>query len=1176
MRQLSTTNAEGSLTEIEVEKTLSEIDDWLRVGENRDQDVTDAEIDSVLNEMDRLMHGDEMATGNVDHQKMMGVLSSSDVETAVTSADRFVSKYSAEFLASAGYVKADGVWKQVAQCYDSLSMTTMWNADVLPSPLPNGWKWIARGGSVQGAGNKSTRCEGRLEIQEYKFTNLGTPVTIRPAVLKLPRHVVCVIGSKDMMCADGGLDIIADLANFRVYVISLNEIVRLDWLPRVICRLNSEPQNLLAWYGGLNPEVSIAKDLGWRINVVFNIEIDEVAREISSANHAEVRHCSVVNANLVTIDHLPDGMQWLGVTGGPPCQLSSRRNARPQKDTSLFECMMKVTHSLLEEQDFNQLYENVIPHDDIADIREEWDEIIALPSQRHNALDSGSVAIRDRLYWSDSVDLAKLQVIRHRCPEVCLRKGWYFEQRPPPHLMASGDRTEHKIWVIQEHTNFRRTAEPDERDRMNPALKAGVSGSGKAAEVRNIGNGNSFSGDVLWHVMREWRIDNELQGPMSLMTADDVYAASPDQIQLHFMNIDTSRHKGVRLDAIIDAFRGFARSQGKLDEKTGLFITPKLKMVLNAQETISYKVPHACDVPALLAPSAAYQIAKMCKADSNGRCSHDLPAAATVSMWICMLFFQPKGRKIEAEFDDPYWGLYKKGDVLDAVRPLKNMKPVNAACSDKLPMQWSEFSPDRMTEYRKIPHNTKCFKKHDASDAYHAVDLAAESCDLCVSKCRLLGHITVLLRALCGSQGNAWMGTFFPAWIAFCYSFFLGDAWLAFWLQHTDDSLCHGSSEEICQLRWELMYACQVLSGLSPTAKYDSVGIPPVMEDEHVGLYWTAQGHRVSDRSVALMKELIQNEPKGGVQAQKLRGLIYQCLTLLAWTQETKHQRLKVMIPIDETVAKWQSKKEFMWGQDQKEAVQLILDMIDVTPRAYAHPDWVCSRDRCLIGQGDWDPAGISWHLFSVAKADASEVTPEDLHNPDICVMLCMHTKAYNDSQKKWNAYEGEMDAQMMGAIRKCGGYINTCLAPFKDPRVPKYGWGSDSKITLFRIPKLTLPDLKIQYLCAKVQRFSGWSDESAMTRYWPCCRLFTPDIINNLADACARIADQMRKLRPDLIDKDPESVDRTVTEESEAILTCMPVSIHTFHQRLKPGQQEMPRAAGFPLTLPQATAAYT
>lgn len=1149
------------------------------------EDQLTSEIDLMLKEVDGLLSGGPQ----------LSVLSSRDLEAAVASADSFVSKYSAEFMASAGQVKADGRWRQVAQSFDSLSMTTMWNVDELPSPLPDGWKWIAKGGSVQGAGNKSTRCEGRLEILEYKFTNLGTPVTIRPAVLKLPRHVVCVVGSKDMLSSDGGFDIMMDLANFRVYVISLHEIVRLDWLPRVICRLNSEPVNMIAWYGGLNPEVSVAKDLGWRVNMVFNIESDRMAREISSGNHDEVRHSDVVDARNVTIDHLPDGVNWFGVTGGPPCQLSSRRNSSPQKDTALFECMMHVMHKLLEEQDFNQLYENVVPNTDLVGIREEWDEIIALPSQRHEALDSAAMARRDRLYWSDSVDFESLQKFRHRCPEVCLSPGWHFEQRPPPPLLASGDRTEHKVWLIQENTNFRRTADSDERDRIHPALKAGISGDG-IAEVRNIGNGNAFSADVFWHVMREWRIDSELHVPVSLMTADDVYAATPDQIQLYFKSIDTSNHKGVRLDAIIDVMRNFARKQNMLNENTGLFITPKMRMVLNEQETIPYKVPHACDVPALLTASAAYQIAKMCSVNEMGRRSHDMPNGTTAMMWVCMLFFQPKGRKVEAEFDDPYWGLYKKGDMLEAVRPLKNMKPVNAACSDKLPMQWSEFSPDRMTEYRKIPHNTTHFKKHDASDAYHAVDLEGDTCDLCVSKCRLLGRIIVFLRALCGSQGNAWMGTFFPAWIAYCYSFFLGDAWMEFWLQHTDDSLCHGSDEDICQLRWELMYACQVLSGLSPTAKYDSVGIPPVMEDDHVGLHWTGQGHRVADKSVELMKLLIQKVPQGGVQAQKLRGLINQSLTLLAWTQETKHQRMKVMIPINETVAKWQAKKEFLWGPEQKEAVQLILDMIDVTPRAYAHPDWVCSKNRCLVGQGDWDPAGISWHLFSVAKADASEVTPEDLHNPDVCVMLCMHTKAYNESQKKWNAYEGEMDAQMMGAVRKCGGYINTCLAPFKDPKIPKYAWGSDSKITLYRIPKLTLPELKIQYLCAKVQRFSGWSDESAMTRYWASCRLFTPDIINNLADACARIADQMRKIRPDLVDKDPETVDRSVTTETEevtglspqplvtglspqteeAIMTCMPVSVHTFHQPLKTATQEMPRAVGFPLTLPHGTAAYT
>ena len=131
-----------------------------------------------------------------------------------------------------------------------------------------------------------------------------------------------------------------------------------------------------------------------------------------------------------------------------------------------------------------------------------------------------------------------------------------------------------------------------------------------------------------------------------------------------------------------------------------------------------------------------------------------------------------------AEFDDPYFNLYKKGDELEALRPLKNQKPVNAACAGNLPLHWAEYSPDRMTEYRKIPNGTKFFKKHDVHDAYHAVDLHDASKNLCVSKCRLLGRIIVLLRALCGSQGNAWMGTFFPAWIAYCYNFFLGDAWL--------------------------------------------------------------------------------------------------------------------------------------------------------------------------------------------------------------------------------------------------------------------------------------------------------------------------------------------------------------------------------------------------------------
>jgi hypothetical protein len=92
------------------------------------EDQLTSEIDLMLKEVDGLLSGGPQ----------LSVLSSRDLEAAVASADRFVSKYSAEFMASAGQVKADGRWRQVAQSFDSLSMTTMWNVDELPSSLPDG------------------------------------------------------------------------------------------------------------------------------------------------------------------------------------------------------------------------------------------------------------------------------------------------------------------------------------------------------------------------------------------------------------------------------------------------------------------------------------------------------------------------------------------------------------------------------------------------------------------------------------------------------------------------------------------------------------------------------------------------------------------------------------------------------------------------------------------------------------------------------------------------------------------------------------------------------------------------------------------------------------------------------------------------------------------------------
>ena len=81
--------------------------------------------------------------------------------------------------------------------------------------------------------------------------------------------------------------------------------------------------------------------------------------------------------------------------------------------------------------------------------------------------------------------------------------------------------------------------------------------------------------------------------------------------------------------------------------------------------------------------------------------------------------------------------------------------------------------PDRMLEHREIPPDTCRFKVYDAKNAYFVVKYAASSLILTLSKFRLLRIFNVLVRALCGEQGNALMGTFFSAWIFHLHRFFV-------------------------------------------------------------------------------------------------------------------------------------------------------------------------------------------------------------------------------------------------------------------------------------------------------------------------------------------------------------------------------------------------------------------
>ena len=1094
-------------------------------------------------------------------------------------AKRMLTNHTMEFLAATGfYIGPDGKWIGASQSFDSLSMSNLFNSNHVPDPLPTGWSWLLRGGQVTGAGDKATASDGRLRIDKWKFTWSSEPVQVDCTVIEIPRGATMVIGSRVMVADQDGLDMMLDLSNYRCYIVKLKLTVRLDWLPTVLARLHLDPINIMSWYGGLEPAYDVLRELGFNIDIYLSIENCPVTRQTALIRIPDLKHCAVEDARHVTKDCLPS-VEWFGIIGTPPCQMSSRRNAKPVHDTSLFECMGTVVDEVLAEQDLpvHLLYENVVPHSALTTIRGEWDRILRLRSQDHNAADSGSMCARPRLYWSNSVNLSEMPILRHRCPEAVLEDG-YLPQITPMHpVVAAGDRTQFKLWCVQRSTNFRRTARPDERDRMVPGLAAGYSGAHNSDAIRNIGNGNSLSADVLWSIARVWAFDTKRMPITTLMTAADIYSANSDTLLLWFGNMTIEG--GTRYDAILDHLTKFAANANRLDEH-GMLITPELEMRLNRSETLPARVGHACDVPGLLAPAAAYCVALLI-IDTT----HRMESCADVDDWVSMMFFQPKGKTHVAKFDDPYWGLYKKGDVLQVVRPLVDKRCVNFATSDWIPIHWGEMSPDRMLEHRKIPPGTCRFKFYDAKNAYFAVKYAASSLMLALSKFRLLRKFNVFIRALRGEQGNAWMGTFFSAWIFHLYRFFVGDAFMDWILQHVDDILCHGVDDEQCQLKFEVVMAMLQLIGLAQAPKMGNDSVlydKPVDGGQHVGFFWTRDGHCVSNDSMEMMKHLLTTTPKGGVQVTKLRGLWNQVTCAIDWSSiEDQHWLLKVSKPLNDAVAVWQRDKVLLWKDEQKAAVAEILDKLLNLPRRYCHPEWVVSDDRCLVGQGDCDPArGVSWHLFSVAVADASKVTPEMLHDPTMSVLLCMHVYTFGEAELKWHVFEGETFCHIHGAVRKCGKYINTCLAPYICSDIPKYAWGSDSMITIFRLPKLTLPEMKVRFLCAKIQRFMGWSDESAMTKHWSSCRLHTPDVINNLADACVRVADQLRKLFPHAVENSSHSDKRAERNQTvtnlDSDVSALPVAIHTFHQPVKGAVNELLRVPGFPVTLPVGTAAYT
>jgi hypothetical protein len=397
------------------------------------------------------------------------------------------------------------------------------------------------------------------------------------------------------------------------------------------------------------------------------------------------------------------------------------------------------------------LWENVVPNEDLVEVKDRWDSILGIKGKEHNALYSGNEASRERMYWTDFTDVTALPVIRNNVPGWALDHDYDFELRPVACLM-SYDRTQRKSYKIQFRTGLRELLSPDDRDRINPGMKAGCS-TGYGTEVltdeeRNGVNGNAFCGDAIWAILRE--IKGRRSVPTSRVATNEWYATAyhdPDKVERFLMQLEGpfGREK-----AIYEHLKKLAIRKGYMTEADSKMTDmPLVHLVLDDNQTIPATISHEGDVPAKLTVPAAYCIELMKRAGT-----HRAPENGyDPMMWVALMFFQAKDRFVTAEFDDPMQnrGWWKKGDQVLAVRPLNDRRPINNAASKSIPLQWGEHSPNRLTASQTIPHDTTHFKGADAKDAYHACGLSLTTILYSVAKCRLGRLYKILLEATCGT-----------------------------------------------------------------------------------------------------------------------------------------------------------------------------------------------------------------------------------------------------------------------------------------------------------------------------------------------------------------------------------------------------------------------------------------
>jgi hypothetical protein len=880
----------------------------------------------------------------------------------------------------------------------------------------------------------------------------------------------------------------------------------------------------------------MAMNMGFRVAKYFSYEKYDLVRRVAKAIYPDIVHLEPHDFMLVTdFDELismlvDEGVTRLCFTSGFPCTPWSRLSDNPPGfDHPLAQLVVRGAEllSLLRETGmlWTVLNETVVPHEDLAQDLYRLESMMGVSYLMHNAIDSGSVASRPRLLGLEGASIENMPLSTHAHPAFVLNPNWNFRKIPVECLVAAGDDTRSPTWLFS-HRVPNRHPDADERDRMNPGSPAGVSTGYGAVPLslkqRQRLTGNAFSNDMLWAVMFQWSL--KPTPPTSTMVSNrtPLCAMSPKDCQMAL--------------SLLSAPEMFALFSGMVAPD----FMPKIPIFIKeGHGIIPFQTRAPGTVPARLQSSADYKVACMLRAGTHKVRQY------SPKIWIMLLFMKSKHRPIVAEFDGPTW---KKGDELVAVRPLVDFRPSNQA--QYYPPWLIEWAPDNRYNIMMIPPGTAWFADHDCSDAYHSMKCSDEAKDMGCSKYRNSAQQEVILEPQCCQQGQASSAAYFSPWVRFGYTHFVGENYIHYWSDFSDDSMAFGADEDECLLRYNILGCIKVIMGLYPQLKRS----PSCSTEKHwAGLVWSVKGICISDTARIAIIEACGITPRGTTQMRRLRGMIQSGILGFDLSAGQLRAFVDLMAPINAAITAAESTGKYSWPADAKSAQEAISTKMSNSPKAYTHPDRVIDEHHSVMQLGDGDPLAVCSGITSFPVADARDITLEMIHSGAVvgCVLVAMYFQTLNKHQQKWGMYEIETFAHVV-CHRKAHKYLNELMSKFNrlppspgssgevsgGMAVAKLKYASDNTTALGMIPSFVIPDGKIDHLTAKFQRFCHWCEEFAITIYWPVCFMTVLGDCNSMFDTLVRITAALKARLPG-IEEDPADIDCSIP--ASITLICEP-----------------------------------